>query len=162
MFWQRPKYLPLFRLYDPATGDHLYTTSEDERKEKEGAGYVAEPCGCHLLPTGHPDSVPFLRVPDQDNYHPGRVICHVRHELLSSARRRAVQSLILFIFIEVAVALVGVVWGDPMDRPFVRIINAWPVIASAGVIVLVLSGVLIGRERLALLGTPFDHIFRTG
>ena len=42
---------PLLRLYNPATGDHLYTTSMAERDSAIAkSGYVNEGVTCHVYP----------------------------------------------------------------------------------------------------------------
>jgi hypothetical protein len=40
--WQAPGTIPLHRLLNPGTGDHLYTTSETERRNVAAAGWVYE------------------------------------------------------------------------------------------------------------------------
>jgi class 3 adenylate cyclase len=58
--------LPLHRLYHPTQGDHLYTTSEDERRRAMQAdGYYYEGAICLLIASPEPGCVPLLRLDGQ-------------------------------------------------------------------------------------------------
>jgi hypothetical protein len=53
----------LLRMYRPATGDHLYTTSVTERDNAVAKfGYVDEGVACNVFATAGPGTTPLLRV----------------------------------------------------------------------------------------------------
>jgi hypothetical protein len=52
---------PLFRLYNPATGDHFYTMSAAERNSATALGYHSEGTACSIYDGQAPGTVPLYR-----------------------------------------------------------------------------------------------------
>lgn len=44
--------IPLFRLFNPSTGDHLYTIDSNEQKEAIQRGYISEGISCYVYTKG--------------------------------------------------------------------------------------------------------------
>lgn len=61
----QPPIIPLYRLYNPSTDDHLYTIHQRERDERKGEGYIDDgvPIACDVFdPNQAPDGTrPLLR-----------------------------------------------------------------------------------------------------
>lgn len=58
----------LYRLFNPNSGDHFYTTSEFERDNAwTNLGYVKEGIACFVFDSWHPGTVPFFRLYDSSN-----------------------------------------------------------------------------------------------
>jgi hypothetical protein len=68
---QAPGTIPLFRLLNPKTGDHLYTTSVGERDSAIAkSGFQSEGIACYVFASQAPSTIPLFRlVNPQTGYH---------------------------------------------------------------------------------------------
>jgi hypothetical protein len=101
------------------------------------------------------------RVTVQDNYPHVGVICWVIHDLVRSAWLCTLGALVVIVLLEAFLAWLIVANGKQGDTVLQQIIAGWPLLAGLGAVLLLLAGVVIGRERLAALGGRFDRIFRS-
>jgi hypothetical protein len=58
----KPTAIPLYRHYNVAGVDHLYTTSQSESNTAPGGGWAKEGVCCEVLPTQSPGSIPLYRL----------------------------------------------------------------------------------------------------